>query len=132
MNLDKAQKAVEKAIEKAKEIGAEVSVAVVDEYGVLVAFGRMEKAIKISPKFAVTKAYSSGTLGLGTGDMAGYAGEGKPYFGLSDLFGGEITTIAGGLPVMEGQKLVGGIGVGGSHDVAQDVEIAKAALEVFV
>ncbi len=131
MDYEKAQKAVEKAMEKAKELGADVSVAVVDEYGVLVAFGRMKKAIKISPKFAITKAYSSGTVGLGTADMAAYAGEGKPYFGLTDLFGGEITTIAGGLPIMEGQKLIGGIGVGGSHDVSQDLEIAKTALEIF-
>ena len=131
MDYKKAHEAVQKAIEKAKELDANISVAVVDEYGVLVAFGRMEKAIKISPKFAITKAYSSGTIGLGTGDMEAYAGEGKPYFGLSDLFGGEITTIAGGLPIMIGDKLVGGIGVGGSHDVSQDLECAKFALSAF-
>lgn len=129
MNLDKAQKAVEAAIEKAEELGAAVSIAVVDEYGDLIAFGRMEKAIKISPRFAQAKAYTSGTLGMGTGDMAPYAEPGKPYFGINDLFGGDLTTIAGGLPIKDGEKLVGGIGVGGSADTSQDVEIAKAGLQ---
>lgn len=131
MNLDKAQKAVDAAIKKAEELGVAVSVAVVDEYGDLIAFGRMEKSIKISPRFALTKAYTSGTLGMGTGDMAPYSEPGKPYFGINDLFGGSLTTIAGGLPVKEGEKLVGGIGVGGSTDTNQDVEIAKAGLSAM-
>lgn len=131
MDYSKAQKAVEAAIKKAGEIGCTISVAVVDQYGDLLAFGRMEGAIKISPKFAIAKAYTAGTLGLATADMAPYATEGKPYFGMNALFGGELTTIAGGLPVMDGEKLVGAVGVGGSHDVSQDVECAKAALELL-
>ena len=68
---------------------------------------------------------------MATADMAAYAGEGKPYQGMTDLFGGELTVIAGGLPVKDGNKLVGGVGVGGSSDVSQDVECAQAALAVL-
>ncbi len=131
MDYSKAKKAVEAAETKAKELGVTISIAVVDQYGDLVAFNRMDGALKISPRFAIAKAYTSGTLGLATADMAAYATEGKPYFGLNSLFGGELTTIAGGLPIMDGKELVGGIGIGGSHDVSQDVECAKAALSVF-
>ncbi len=128
MDLTKVKKALEASEAKAKELGAAVSTAIVDEYGDLVAFSRMEGAIKISPKFAIAKAYTAGTIGMGTADMAPYAVEGKPYYGMDALFGGELTTIAGGLPVKDGNKLVGGVGVGGSADVSQDVKCAQAAL----
>lgn len=132
MDYLKAKEAIEAAEAKAKELGIAVSVAIVDEYGDLVAFSRMEGAIKISPKFALAKAYTSGTIGLATADMAPYATPGKPYYGMDALFGGELTTIAGGLPIKAGDKLVGGIGVGGSADVSQDVECAKAGLDVLL
>lgn len=131
MDYNTAQKAVEEAIKKAEELNVQISVAVVDQYGDLIAFGRMPGAFKISPKFAIAKAVTSGTLGMGTGDMAGYAVEGKPYFGLTSLFGGELTTIAGGVPIMKDDQLIGGIGVGGSTDVDQDLQCAKAALMAF-
>lgn len=132
MDYSKVKKAIEASEAKAKELGIAVSTAIVDEYGVLVAFSRMEGAIKISPKFAFTKAYTAGTIGMATADMAPYATPGKPYYGLDALFGGELTTIAGGLPIKIGNKLAGGIGVGGPSDVSQDVECAKVALEVLV
>lgn len=131
MDYSKVKKAIEAAEAKAKDLGIAVSTAVVDEYGDLLAFSRMEGAIKISPKFALAKAYTAGTIGMATADMAPYAVEGKPYYGMDALFGGELTTIAGGLPIKEGGKLAGGIGVGGSADVSQDVECAKAAIDVL-
>lgn len=132
MDYDIAKKAVEAAIKKAEDMGVAVSVAIVDSHGSLMAFGRMKDAIKISPRFSQAKAYTAATVGMATGDMAGYAVEGKPYFGLNSILGGDLTTIAGGLPIKKGEELVGGIGVGGSADVNQDVEIAKAGLEGLV
>lgn len=131
MDYDKAKKAITAAEKKAEELGVQISTAIVDQYGDLVAFSRMDGALKISPRFAIAKAYTAGTLGLSTADMAAYATEGKPYFGLNSLFGGELTTIAGGLPIMDGKELIGGIGIGGSHDVSQDVECATVALLAF-
>lgn len=131
MDYTKLEKAIDTAIKKAEELKIAVSIAVVDQYGDLVAFRRMEGAIKISPKFAIAKAYTAGTLGMPTADMAAYAQEGKPYFGLTSLFGGSLTTIAGGVPIKKGNNLIGGVGVGGSADVNQDLECAKAALEVL-
>ena len=131
MDFSKAKKVIEAAEAKAEELGIAISTAIVDEYGDLVAFSRMKGAIKISPKFALAKAYTAGTIGIATVDMAPYAVPGKPYYGMDALFGGELTTIAGGLPIKAGDKLIGGIGVGGSADVTQDVECAQAALKAL-
>ncbi|MBU1000510.1 heme-binding protein [Patescibacteria group bacterium] len=131
MDYSKVKKALEASEAKAKELGIAVSTAIVDEYGDLLAFSRMDGAIKISPKFALAKAYTAGTIGMATADMAPYAAEGKPYYGMNALFGGELTTIAGGLSVKIKDKLAGGIGVGGSADVNQDVKCAKAALDAL-
>jgi uncharacterized protein GlcG (DUF336 family) len=128
MDFSKITQSLDAAEAKAKELGASVSIAIVDNYGVLAGFRRMEGAIKISPRFAMTKAYTAGTIGLTTGDMEGYSLEGKPYYGIESIFGGELTTIAGGVPIMHEKTLVGAVGVGGSTDVSQDAEIAKAAV----
>lgn len=128
ITLDQAKKVLAAAEAKARELGVSVSVVVVDEYGTLVAFSRMDGALKISPEFARTKAFTSGTLGFPTEGLAPYAAAGQPYHGIRELFGGELTTIAGGEPIMLDGKLVGGVGVGGSTDVNQDAQCAKAGV----
>lgn len=131
ITLEKAQKALEASEAKAKELGTTITTAIVDEYGIIIALSRMDGTLVVSPMFALHKAYTSATLHLPSGDIAGYAGEGKPYFGVHAAFGGQFLLIAGGLPVKKGEKFIGGVGVGGSLDVSQDLECAKAALKAL-
>ncbi len=127
ITLAKAKKALEASEKKAEELGVHVSTVIVDNQGSVIAVSKMDNAIPISPRFALSKAYTSANLGFSTLDLAKYSSEGKPYFGLNTLFGGEFDLLAGGIPVKMNGKLVGGIGVGGSPDTLQDVECAKAA-----
>ena len=128
LTLHQARMAMEAAEAKAREIGVAVSVVVVDEHGALIAVNRMDRAIPISPRFAFAKAFTSASLGTPSEGLADYAKEGKPYFGVTTIFGGELTPIAGGMPVIKEENVLGGIGVGGSMDVMQDVECCKAAV----
>ncbi len=132
MDHIKVKKAIEAAEKKAVELKQAVSIAIVDEHGDLLAFSRMPNALTISPKFAISKAFTSGTLGLPTSAIASYASEGKPYFGITSILGGKLTTIAGGIPVKIDDKLAGGIGVGGSLDVTMDEQIANSALSELI
>lgn len=131
ITLDKAKKALEASEQKAKELGVAVTTAVVDEHGSILAVSRMDGAIPISPRFAYCKAFSSAAFGMPSEGIAAYAVEGKPFFGINTIFGGEITPIAGGIPVKMGGKLVGGVGVGGSTDVSQDSLCAQEAVKIL-
>lgn len=128
LNLQKSLELIAKAEHKAQEFGINVSIVVVDTHGSIISLNRMDGAIPISPRFAYAKAFTSASLGVPSQNLAEYAKEGNPYFGVNTIFGGELTPIAGGLPIIEDGKLVGGIGVGGSMDVSQDVLCAEAAL----
>lgn len=131
ITLEKAKKAIEASEKKAKELGISVSTAVVDDYGIIIALSKMDGALNVSPNFAQAKALTSASFGMPSGDIAQYAVEGKPYFGLNEAFGGKFMVIAGGVPVKKDNKVIGAIGVGGSMDVNQDLECAKSAVEVL-
>lgn len=129
--LSKAKHALEKSEAKAKELGINVSTVIVDEYGSIICASKMDGAIPVSPEFAYAKAYTAASLGMSTDDLGEYCLEGKPYFGLNTLFGGKMTPIAGGMPVKKEDKLIGGVGVGGSADVSQDAQCAQEAAKIL-
>ena len=131
MNLSKAKKALEASEEKARQLNIAVTTVVVDDHGSIIVASRMDGAIPISPRFAYAKAFTSASIGVPSEGLGDYAKEGKPYFGINTLFGGELTAIAGGVPVKSGGKLVGGVGVGGSTDVSQDAQCAQSAAKIL-
>jgi len=131
MTLSQAKKALQSSEKKAESLGIAVSTVIVDNHGSTIAASRMDGALPISPRIAQTKAWTSAALAVPSEGLAQFAKEGMPYFGINTLFGGELTTMAGGIPILQGKTLIGAIGVGGSPDISQDVECAKAAAAVL-
>jgi uncharacterized protein GlcG (DUF336 family) len=131
ITLEKAKQALVAAEKKATELGTAITTVIVDDHGSIIAVSRMDGAIHISPKFAYAKAFSSANLGVPSEVLGQYSGEGKPFIGINTLFGGELTGIAGGLPVKMQGKVVGAVGVGGSMDVSQDATCAQEAVKTL-
>ena len=126
-----AKVAIEDAQKEAEGLGIKISIAVVDEHGIIVNLAKMDGAFVVSPEFAYQKAYTSATLGLPTADIAKYSIPGSPYYNIVNILPGKLTTIEGGLPVIIDGNVVGGVGVGGSSDVTQDTLCAKKAVEIL-
>lgn len=126
-----AIEAIAAAEKKANEIGVKITTCVVDEHGAVIALKRMDEALVISPKFAFAKAYTAAMLKIPTKSLGEYSSPNKPYYGLTSLFGGELTVIDGGIPVIIDSFVIGAVGVGGSADVTQDEQCADAAVSVL-
>lgn len=131
ITLEQAKRAMEAAEKKAQELNIKVSIAIVDDHGTPIMLHRMDGAISISSKFALEKAYTSANLCMETKDIAKFTGEGQPFYGLESAFNGELMTLAGGVPIMGHDGVMGAVGVGGSQNPNQDLECANAAVAVL-
>jgi uncharacterized protein GlcG (DUF336 family) len=127
ITLEAARTLVEAAQQHAMGLGVAVNIAVVDESGMLKAFHRMDGNINgASVEIAQRKAYSAAAFRTPTHQIAEGAADNPPRIASLTAIP-NVTLLLGGYPVMEGEAVIGAIGVsGGSPE--QDMEIAEAAL----
>lgn len=126
-----AEALVRSVLESAAQLGLRVSVAVVDERGFDLLVVRGDGASWFTPEVARTKARTAAAfarpseslleLRAAHPDLFVLLGEGLPF---------SPTPLPGGLPVRQGDRLVGGLGVSGATP-DQDVELAVAALSAL-
>jgi len=126
LSLSTAQKVVDAAIEKANEIGQPMNIAVVDDGGHLVAFARMDGAIKASVDISIRKARTSILMNLPTSALMDVAQPGGELYGLEQLSGG-LVLFGGGLLLERDGEVIGAIGVS-AGSVEQDVKVAEAGV----
>src|ERR1700749_2956809 len=130
VTLDRAQTIIEAALRKAADIGVPMNVAVVDEGGNLKSFVRMEKAWLGSIQIAQDKAWTARAFDMTTKELAAISQPEDPAFGIHTTNGGDVVVFPGGIPLKDGEEVVGAIGVsGGQPD--QDHEVAEAGAAAF-
>ena len=130
VSLERAHQVVMAAREKAEEIGVPMNVAVVDAGGNLTAFIRMDNAWLGSIDIAQGKAFTARAFDMATKDLGAESQAGKSLFGINASNQGKIIIFAGGIPLKDGGKVVGAIGVSGGS-VEQDQEVAEAGAAAF-
>jgi uncharacterized protein GlcG (DUF336 family) len=135
LTLAGARKAIEGAEAKAIKEGWKMNIAVVDDGGHLLAFGRMDGARPASVATSMTKAVSAATFRQPTGPVMGSSSNGVAdvllNLSVQNASGGKITTLLGGVPIVVDGQVIGAIGVGGGSG-EQDLETAKAGLNAFL
>lgn len=126
ITLSAAAKVVAAATEKAVEIDQPMNIAVVDDGGHLVAFARMDGAIKASIDISIRKARTSILMNAPTAALMPLAQPGAELYGLEQTSGG-LVIFGGGVPLTVDGIVVGAIGVS-AGSVAQDVSVAEAGV----
>ena len=127
MSSDVAVEMARVALDYANNEGWEITVAVCDRAGILVAFMKTDNVIPAAVDFALDKAFTAATLRKATHEFGERMSSAS---GLSLGVGtrNRLITWTGGIPIFDGQDCVGGIGVSGAMD-HQDLECADAALK---
>jgi uncharacterized protein GlcG (DUF336 family) len=125
LTLDDARKMIAAATRKAEEIGQPMCIAVACAGGHLLAFERMPKAWLGSIDIAQKKAFTARAFNITTKDLAANSQPGDQFFGIHASNDGRIMIFAGGIPIKQGESVIGAIGVsGGSGE--QDHAVAEA------
>ena len=128
LSLAQARACIARGVARARELGFEVAIAVVDEAGHLVACDRMDGALWVTPEIARAKANAAAGFHATTLDL-------EERFTRRMLFADSVATLGayefvfgkGGVPVVEGGRIVGAVGVSGAVPADNDHAIADAA-----
>jgi glc operon protein GlcG len=124
ISLERAQVAVAAAVNESKKRGWKMNVALVDSGGNLVAFARMDGAQIASVAISEHKARAAATFRRETKAFeAGIQGGNNYLITLDGVIGSR-----GGIPLVEGGKLIGAIGCSGGTG-SQDEVVCKVGAE---
>jgi uncharacterized protein GlcG (DUF336 family) len=127
ITLAAARELIAQSIAAANEIGIKVTVAVTDAAGHLTAFERVDGAPILAIDVAIDKAYTVSSFGLGThvwneilkdANVAQLAHRPR------------VVAVGGGCAIVDGGKVIGGIGISGGNAL-QDQQAAEKALRAL-
>jgi uncharacterized protein GlcG (DUF336 family) len=120
------------ALDKAKSLNAPASIAVVDDGGHLIAFGRSEEAELYSVAISQAKARSAALTRFPSGKKSPSGNERDDHHAIAITLAagaGSFVTIPGGFPIMVEGRCVGAVGASGA--AKNDIVIAQAGLAAF-
>ncbi len=124
INLEAARKVGDAAMAEAKKKGWNVTVAIVDNHGMLIWYQMQDDTQTSAAQLAIEKARTAATLRRPSKELEDIVAAGRvSVMGLG-------LAIEGGLPILVGGKMIGAVGVSGMA-APQDGEIARAGLEAL-
>jgi uncharacterized protein GlcG (DUF336 family) len=128
MTLKQAMEIIDRAHAKARDLGINVTVAVVDQGGVLIALARMDGAPPISSQVAEAKAVGAAMLHRDGASLAELAKDRPGFFSVVDrLVRVPIVPGLGSALIKRDDDVLGSVGVSGGRP-DQDLECAAAGL----
>jgi len=128
MNLDDANQVIARAHAKATELGIRVTVAIVDEGGLLIALARMDGATPLSPQISEAKAVGAAMLNRDGAGLAELAKDRPGFFNVADrMVRVPIVPGLGSVLIKRDGKVLGAVGVSGGRP-EQDLQCAEAGL----
>jgi uncharacterized protein GlcG (DUF336 family) len=130
LTLEKASIIIDQGLAKAKEMKIRpLCIAVLDDGGNLKALKRDDDASILRPQIAISKAWGAIGMGESSRSLAERLKERPAFLGaLSDMSGGKVVPVAGGVLIMEGGTLIGAVGAsGGTAD--EDEACAVAGIQ---
>lgn len=126
--IDKANQIITGAFARAAALGLKpLGVSVLDAGGHLVAFQRQDGASFLRPQMSSGKAYAALAVGMGGRRVEAIARE-RPHLttGVSDLSGGKILPVVGGVLIRDAAgTVIGAVGISG--DTSDNDETAAIA-----
>ncbi|TMC39162.1 MAG: heme-binding protein [Chloroflexi bacterium] len=128
VSLAEANDIIARAHAKAAELGINITVAVVDSGGLLVALSRMDAAPPLSPQIAEAKAVGAAMLVRDGAGLAELAKDRPGFFSVADrLVRVPIVPGLGSVLIRRDGRLLGAVGVSGGKP-EQDLECAQAGI----
>jgi uncharacterized protein GlcG (DUF336 family) len=128
LTLEQAQTVIDAAHETARGEGLRVTVAVVDEGGLLQALGRMDGAPPLSAQIAEAKAVGAAVWHRDGDQLASVQADRAAFFAtVSSMVRVPIVPADGSVVIRDGEKVLGAVGVSGARP-DQDRACAEAGL----
>jgi uncharacterized protein GlcG (DUF336 family) len=124
ITLTQSEKVLSQAKAKANEIGVPVNIAIMDTTGYLKTLQRMDDAFIGTIDVAIQKAKTAMLFRMNTEQVGEFLKPAAAAYGLENTNGG-LVGFAGGMPIKQGGKIIGYIGVSGGA-IPQDFSIAAA------
>jgi uncharacterized protein GlcG (DUF336 family) len=129
MNLEMAKNLLQTSIKKSKEMGKLCSIAIVDDHGWLVALHRMDGAPIPTAEIARDKAWTAAAFRIPSAEVSQFGDTNVSGYGFNvQNWNEHLTTIPGGMPILNEGRLIGAIGVCGKTP-KEDVIICQNILK---
>ena len=114
ISLEEARVIVDAAVANARATGGHPVIVVVDDRGDVVSMDRVDGTTDYFARFAIGKAKGAVALQQPTGDTSdSYEANPQRFLSSLSLLQGEVLLIRGGVPLFDGNRLVGGVASAG-------------------